>query len=51
MDKKIKIKCPECGKKVKILLRFGQTFDGYTDTRRKCPHCGWFFGITSYRVA
>jgi len=52
MDKKIKTKCPECGKEIKITLRFGQTsYAGYADTIRKCPHCGWFFGIISYGVA
>ena len=50
MNKKIKINCPECGKKIKILLRFGQTFM-YDNTRKPCPYCGWRFGIISYSVA
>lgn len=51
MDKEIKIKCPNCGKEIKILLRFGQTFAGYADTKRECPRCGHYFGIISYSVA
>lgn len=52
MEKKIKIKCPDCGKEIKILLRFGQTFlTEYADTRRECPHCRHYFGIISYSVA
>jgi len=51
MDEKIKIKCPNCRKEIKVLLRFGETFMRYADTRRACPHCGHYFGIISYRVA
>jgi len=47
----IEIPCPDCGKKIKILLRFGESFTGYADTRRECPYCGHYFGIISYSVA
>jgi len=49
MEEKIKIKCPNCEKEIKVLLRFGQAYE-YADTKRVCPHCKHYFGIISYRV-
>jgi len=47
--KTIKIKCPNCDRKIKILLKFGSSFQ-YADTRKICPYCNWAFGITDYLI-
>lgn len=49
MNKKIKIKCENCGKEITILLRFGES-NRYAHTHKVCPWCGIWFGLLSYSV-
>lgn len=48
---KVKIKCPHCKKKIKLILNFGRkSAHGYPETNRLCPHCNCWFGITNWII-
>ena len=49
-EKRIKIRCYDCCKKIKIRLVFSGGFREQTRMWNRCPHCGYMFGLIACSV-